>query len=160
MSSTIILWAAFLSILPIAELRGGIPYAIFNGMGPLPAFLLCVAVNCLAGPIVFLFLDTFHKLFLRFQGYRRLFNRLIERSRKRVADAVEKYGYWGLAVFVGIPLPITGAYTGALGAWILGMKRSKSILFICIGVCMAGIVVTTVAALGIKVLYLFISPPR
>jgi uncharacterized membrane protein len=160
MSPTVLLLAIALSLLPISELRGAIPVAISNGLRPLPAFLLCVAANCLAGPITFLFLETLHRLFLRSPGYRNLFETLIGRARKKVASAVEKYGYWGLAFFVGIPLPFTGAYTGALGAWILGMRKRKAILFICLGVLMAGVIVTVVWVLGIRVLYLFLSPPR
>jgi len=158
MSLSTVCWAVLLSVLPISELRGGIPYAIYMGMGAIPAFLLCVAANCLAGPVTFLFLNTVHKLLLHIGGYRKLFEKIIERSRKKVAPTVEKYGYWGLAVFVGIPLPFTGAYTGALGAWILGMQKRKAFLFICLGVLMAGVIVTVVAALGIQALYIFINP--
>jgi uncharacterized membrane protein len=70
---------------------------------------------------------------------------------------VEKYGYAGLALFVAIPLPITGAYTGTLGAWILGMNRRKTMLAVLGGVIIAGVIVATVFSLGIKALYFFLK---
>ena len=69
--------------------------------------------------------------------------------------------YWGIVLFVGIPLPITGAYTGALGAWILGMEPRKSVLFISLGVVLSGIIVSSVyfmvTELGLEVLRIFLK---
>ncbi len=83
--------------------------------------------------------------------------RILERARRKIHSAVERYGYWGLMVFVAIPLPLTGAYTGAIGAWVLGMRRWKSILFIALGVAIAGVVVSLVFLLGIRPLFLFLK---
>jgi len=157
MSTTVFLWTIALCILPIAELRGGIPYALYHQVNVFAAFFLCVFVNCLVGPIVYIFLSTLHKLLSHLKWYQRLFDKVIERARVKVKAVVDKYGFWGLAIFVGIPLPMTGAYTGALGAWVLGMKPSKAILAISVGVLMAGIVVTIVAFFGIKALSFFIK---
>jgi uncharacterized membrane protein len=86
-----------------------------------------------------------------------LFDRIVERSRRKVHAKVEKYGYAGLILFVAIPLPITGAYTGTLGAWILGMDRRKTVLAVFGGVIIAGIIVATVSILGIKALHFFLK---
>src|SRR5512145_402857 len=118
MTADKLFWAAFLSLTPISELRGGIPFAVANGMALLPAALWCVAWNALAGPIAYVFLQTVHKLLYKWKAYASFFDRFVERARARVKPSVDKYGYWGLAVFVGIPLPFTGAWTGVLGAWI------------------------------------------
>jgi uncharacterized membrane protein len=157
MSTTVFFWTITLCLLPIAELRGAIPYALFNGMNVFLAFFLCIIVNSLVGPIVFVFLSTLHKLLSHLKWYQNLFNRFLERARVKVKAVVDKYGFWGLAIFVGIPLPMTGAYTGALGAWVLGMKPWKAFLAISVGVVMAGIVVTIVAFFGIKALSFFIK---
>ena len=69
----------------------------------------------------------------------------------------DKYGYWGLAIFVSIPLPFTGAWTGALGAWILGMDRKRSMLVVAAGVLMAGVIVTLVVGLGVGALSFLIK---
>jgi uncharacterized membrane protein len=151
-------WAGILSVLPISELRGGIPYAMTVGGAPWwLAFLFCTGMNCLIAPIVFLFLNTAHRLLYRWKPYASLFDRLVERARNKVRAGVEKYGYWGLMVFVAIPFPLTGAMTGTLGSWILGMGKRKSILFISLGVVIAGIVVTAIMALGIQGFDIFIK---
>ena len=103
-----------------------------------------------------IFLDSFHRLFIT-GFYRRFFDRFVERARKKVKPAVEKYGYLGLAIFVAIPLPVTGAYTGVLGAFILGMNRKKAVFAVSLGVIIAGITVTTVTFLGIEALSFFIK---
>ncbi|MBA7664179.1 hypothetical protein ES703_72234 [subsurface metagenome] len=152
-----ILISILLSLIPISELRGGLPYALISGIPLLPAYLICVIANALVGPLVFLFLSSLHKLLDRWQPYRLFFDRIIDRSRKKVHDKVEKYGYAGLMLFVAIPLPVTGAYTDALGAWVLGMKKRKSLLVLAAGVIIAGIIVSAVYLIGITALYIFIK---
>jgi uncharacterized membrane protein len=150
------IWVSLLlCLLPIAELRGGLPYALAGGMPPASAYLMCVAANALVGPLVFIFLSSLHRLLDRWPAYHRLFARLVERSRRKIHAAVERYGYWGLMVFVAIPLPLTGAYTGALGAWVLGMRPWKAVLFIALGVALAGAVVALVYLLGVHALDFF-----
>jgi len=157
MKLSVIAWAVALSLLPISELRGAIPYALWNGVGVVPAFLLCVAANSLVSILLLVFLSTLHRLLSRIGWYTRAFERIIERARRKVREPVEKYGYWGLAVFVAIPLPLTGAWTGAIGAWVLGMDRRKSFFAITAGVVIAGIAVTLVAYFGIQALSFFIK---
>ncbi len=146
-----------LSILPVSELRGGIPYAIYSGMNPFAAFWISVLANIVVVPIVFLFLDYLHCYLLKIRFYEKTFNSFLERTRKRTHRLVERYGYFGLAIFVAIPFPITGAWTGTFAAWFFGMKRKKSFLAIALGVIIAGIIVTTVSYFGINALRLFVA---
>ena len=157
MAATTLLISILLCIFPIAELRGGLPYALARGIPLVPAYLVCVLANALVGPLVFLFLATLHRLLERWAAYRRFFERIVVRARNKVHRAVERFGYVGLAVFVAIPLPLTGAYTGAIGAWVLGMSRWKSILAIALGVAVAGVIVSAVYLLGIQALYFFLK---
>jgi uncharacterized membrane protein len=143
-----IIIAGLLSLSPISELRGGIPLALNAGMHPLLAYLYCVAANILVVPVVLLFLQTIHKLLLRFAWYKKISEKLIERARNKVKKSVDKYGYIGLAIFVAIPLPLTGAYTGALGAWVLGMDMKKAFLAVALGVAVAGGLVLGAVALA------------
>ena len=149
--------AAALALLPISELRGAIPYSLAHEVPVGVAFLYCVALNALVGPLVHLFLSTVHRLLARMRWYMRLFDRIVARARHKVEQKVSRYGYLGLVLFVAIPLPITGAYTGTLGAWILGMDRRKTFLAVLVGVIIAGIVVTSVAYLGIEALAVFVK---
>lgn len=157
MKASTLLVSAILSLTPISELRGAIPYAVAAGMPLVAAALWCVAWNALAAPLAYLFLATFHKLFYRWEPYRNFFDRFVEKARGKVHASVEKYGYLGLAVFVGVPLPVTGAWTGTLGAWILGMDRKKSILAIVLGVAAAGLIVSLVVGLGVGALSIFVK---
>ncbi len=146
-----------LTLLPISELRGGIPYGLSMSLNPLFIYIYCVFLNILVAPLVFLFLSTAHKFLYRWKYYKAFFDRVIEKTRKKVKPKVDRYGYLGLTIFVAIPLPITGAYTGSIGAWILGMDKRKSFMAISLGVSIAGIVVSVVAYYGIKALYFFIK---
>ena len=157
MSLRTLLVTLTLCLLPISELRGGLPFALRNDVTLPVAYLICVGANALVAPLVYLFLSSLHKLLERWRPYRRFFAHIVERSRRRVHAKVEKYGYAGLILFVAIPLPITGAYTGTLGAWILGMDRRKTILAVFGGVIIAGLIVAAVYTLGIKALYFFLK---
>jgi uncharacterized membrane protein len=157
MSLRTLLITLALCLLPISELRGGLPFALSNDVSLPVAYLVCVGANALVSPLVYLFLSSLHRLLERWQPYRRLFERVVERARRKVHAKVEKYGYAGLALFVAIPLPITGAYTGTLGAWILGMDRRKTILAVLAGVIVSGVIVAAVFSLGIKALYFFLK---
>jgi len=150
MEPNILFWGAALSFLPISELRGAIPFLVANGAQLPFAFAYCTILNALVAPVAFVFLATFHKLFLHMNWYKNLFERFVDRAREKVKKEVDKYGYLGLLVFVAIPLPVTGAWTGALGAWILGMERKKAIPAIAAGVLIAGIIVSAVVWSGMS----------
>ena len=151
----IYLLTAFLGIIPVSELRGAIPYAYFNGVPMWLSFVLGVFSNALVPFLGFLFFYTFHRIFDRWPFYHRLFEKTVERARKKVGDKVRKYGLLGLMLFVAIPLPITGAWTGTLGAWVLGLDKKKSILYILLGILFAGMIVTTVVQTGAGIASLF-----
>ncbi len=150
-----ILAAIILSFLPIVELRAGIPMAILSGVDPLVAFILCVFVNILIIPFVFLFLDKIHLWLLSYQWYQKSINKIFERAKKRSEKVKKKIDAWGmlaLALFVAIPLPGTGAWTGSLVAWTLKINRKKAFLAIALGVILAGILVT-LAVTGLVALF-------
>lgn len=143
-----LLYAIILSMLPIAELRGGIPYALANEINPWVAYFVCCGANILAFPIVYLFLGIFHDLFMKIKLYQALFDKLVARTRKKVEKNLEKWGFWGLMVFVMIPLPVTGAYTGSFAAWIFGIKKRKAFLAVTCGILIAGIIVSAIFLSG------------
>ncbi len=153
-------WNVFLtagiSLLPIFELRGAIPFAYFNGASLPAAYVVSVAANALVGPLVYLFLSTFHLLFSRWRWYRSFFARTVDKARRDTEGKVKKFGYWGVLFFVAIPLPITGAYTGTLGAWILGLNRKRTCLAVAGGVVISGIIVSLVILFGIESLSIFL----
>ena len=135
-------------MMPIAELRGGIPYALANDINPVTAYIICCAANILAFPIVYLFMGFFHDLFSKMTWYADLFEKLVLRTRKKVGANLGKWGFWGLMIFVMIPLPVTGAYTGSFAAWVFGIKKSKAFLAVSLGVLIAGLIVTAIFLSG------------
>ncbi len=142
-------------VIPISELRGAIPFAYFNDVPLWLSYIVGVLSNALVPFIAFLFLGTLHKVLDKWKPYHNLFEKTITRVRSKVSDKVSKYGLLGLMLFVAIPLPITGAWTGALGAWVMGLDRKKSILFILLGILIAGVVVSTVIYTGAGIASLF-----
>ena len=147
MTKTLVI-TAILSLLPISELRGSIPYAYFNGINIWLSFAFGFICNAMVAPIGFIFLGTVHKSLDKWSFYHNLFEKTVAKARTKVGEKVKKYGLLGLMVFVAIPLPVTGAWTGTIGAWILGLDKKKSTLCIMLGVLIAGIIVTSVIIAG------------
>lgn len=156
-NASVYFWTAFLSFLPISELRGAIPFAVAHEVPWYVAYPLAAFLNALVAPVCWIFLSTLHKLFLKMEWYKNFFDRFVERARVKLREKVERWGWLGIAVFVAIPLPITGAWTGTLGAWVLGLSRRKTMLAVILGVIAAGAIVTAVVLLGIQALNLFIK---
>lgn len=150
-----LLITGLLAIAPISELRGAIPFALAKGMPVLWAYLFCVGMNFLASVLVLIFLNTLHRLFYHISIYRKFFDAFIEKARRKVGANLDKYGTWGLAIFVAIPLPVTGAITGTFGAWVLGMRKRQIFPAILVGVAIAGIIVSVIAYYGIEAFSLF-----
>ncbi len=142
------IYSIILSMMPIAELRGGIPYALANGINPVTAYFMCTIANIIAFPIVYFFMGFFHDIFNKMAWYSNLFDKIVVRTRNKVGDNIEKWGFWGLMVFVMIPLPVTGAYTGSFAAWVFGIEKRKGFLAVSLGVFIAGLIVTAIFLSG------------
>ncbi len=137
-----------IAALPIFELRGALPVAI--NMFHFPwyyALLLAIIGNLLPVPFILLFLDTASRLLSKIGFFVRVLHWLFGRIRKR-GRIVERYERIGLVLFVAIPLPATGAWTGSLAAVLFGLKFKHAFLSIFIGVFIAGIIVTCLSLLG------------
>ncbi len=138
-------WAALLSMTPIVEMQGGIPVALASGASPLTAFVVCVVANLLVMPLLFFFLEEIHHRFLHFKGYQSLFDKFMERTRRKVKPLVDKYGLYGLIVLVALPGPGTGVYTATFAAWFFGLKKVKAYLAISVGMVIAASLVLAVS---------------
>jgi len=139
-----------MTVSPVSELRGGIPLGIlYYGLDPLFTFFVAIIANALIFFPVFFALRLFYeKLLFRIP----LFNKYLDHLRKQGKPKVEKYGLWGLLFFVAVPLPITGAYTGTILAWLLGMDWRKAFPAVGLGVVVAGgivLLITRLIELGI-----------
>ncbi len=125
--------------MPFSELRGGLPLAIYLGFDPIKAYILSVVGNFLPIPLLLLLLGAIERVALR-TPLASLYKRIVERTERR-RGLIDRYGYLGLIMFVAIPLPFTGAWTGSLLAFLLRLDRVKAALCILVGILIAGLVV-------------------
>ena len=135
-----------IAMLPIFELRGSLPVAILYFHMPWwQAYALSVVGNMIPIiPIVLLIGPVSDFLMRRSKFWHRFFTWMFERSRRRGADLVEKYEAIGLGIFVAIPLPVTGAWTGSMLAFLMRIRARRAFPCILGGVLTAGVVVTLV----------------
>lgn len=141
-----------IAMLPVAELRLAIPIAIYGfELDPFTAFYLSVVGNMIPVIPLLLFLEPVSNFLRRWRIWDIFFTWLFERTHRRHNASFEKYGSIGLAIFVGIPLPVTGAWTGCAAAFVFGFKFKNAFLAILSGVIIAGAVVTTLTVMGIKI---------
>ncbi len=133
-----------LSCLPILELRGGLLAASLLGLDPLPSYILCVFGNLLPIPFILWFITP---LFSKLKKTK-LFSGMVQKLETKAMskrEQIEKYQFWGLILFVGIPLPGTGAWTGCLIAAILDMDKKKALLAAVLGVLLASIIMMIIS---------------
>ena len=144
-----------ISMVPLIELRGALPIALGMGLPAVPAYIICIIGNMLPVPIIYFFA---RKVLLWGAGKKyigKFFTFCLEKGDKAGKKLVETAGRGGLFValmlFVGIPLPGTGAWTGALGASFLNMGFKSTVASVSLGVIIAGIIMGTVSALGLHI---------
>ncbi len=134
-----------LTLLPALELRASIPFGILMAGKPWPAvFVLAVLTNIVLGPILYLLLDKTLHLVLRIRLCDRLWQRMIVKTQMKIHAKVERYGVIGLGLFIGVPLPGSGVYTGAAGGYLLGFSHREFFRATVLGVLIAGVVVLMV----------------
>jgi uncharacterized membrane protein len=131
----------FFSMIPWFEARYVIPYAMVGlGWEWWQAFPLAVAGNMLPVPFVLLFFHYVEKFLRRYDFWAKLMDKLFAKTRSRADSKIRRYEHLGLLLFVAIPLPFTGAWTGALIACLFDLKFTKSLITIFIGVVIAAII--------------------
>ena len=141
-----ILYTFFISMVPVIELRGGIPAGVAAGLPIFWAALVALVGNMIPVPFVLLF---FRKVIFWMEKKSAFLNRLADKMKRKVdanKDKVLKYEFWGLVLLVAIPLPGTGAYTGAMVAAMVDMQLKRAVPAILIGVIIAATVVSFATA--------------
>ncbi len=133
-----------MAMVPVVELRGAIPYGVIAGLSVPAAFIISVIGNLV--PIPFAVVFT-RKIFEWLRTINKFFDNLVKKFEAKAdknKDVVLRYEFWGLVLLVAIPLPGTGAWTGALVAAMMDMRLKRAMPAITLGVIIAGIVVTTI----------------
>lgn len=149
------IWIFLIAMVPVVELRGAIPIAIGMGLPTIPAIVVSVLGNIVPVPFIYFFA----RKFLHWGAQRRVIGRFCsfflvkgERAGKKLVAKAGRGGLFvALMLFVGIPLPGTGAWTGAMGASFLNMGIKSTTLSVCLGVVIAGAIMTAVSLLGLHI---------
>ena len=144
------LFTMLVSMIPVIELRAGLPFGVALGLPYYLAFPAAVAGNLLPAPFIIVYIRRVFELLRRY--FPRL-NGLVDRLEKKAhlkGKRVQKYQYLGLWLFVAIPLPGTGAWTGSLAAAFLGMRLKKAMPAVMLGVLTAGCIMLALTHVGVN----------
>ena len=144
------IFTMLVSMLPVIELRGGIPFGVALGLPYYLAFPAAVAGNLIPAPIIVVYI---RRIFMLMRRHLPRLNFLVDRLEKKAhlkGKKVQKFQYLGLWLFVAIPLPGTGAWTGSLAAAFLGMRLKKAMPAVVLGVLTAGCIMLGLTHMGIN----------
>ena len=131
------------SMIPILELRGGLIVASLLHVNMWRAIPICIIGNLIPVPFILLLITKIFALLKKTKKFRGLVEKLENRALGR-SDQIQRYEFWGLVLFVGIPLPGTGAWTGSLIAALLGIKNKKAVPAILLGLLMATFIICVI----------------
>ena len=147
----IIIKTFLISMIPVIELRGAVPIAVHDGLNIFVALIVSIIGNLVPVPFIILFVRKI------FAFIRKHFNKLdgiltaLEKRAENKSETVLKYEFWGLFILVAIPLPGTGAWTGAMVAAMLDLRLKKAFPAIALGVVAAGLIMTVLSYIGVKI---------
>lgn len=133
-----------ISMIPLLELRGGLLVAKMIGVPLLTAIPLCIVGNIIPIPFILLFIKQIFKWLKKVPLFEKIIVKLENRAMGK-SDSIKRYEFWGLALFVGIPLPGTGAWTGSLIAALLEIDFKKAIVSELVGIAMATVIMSIVS---------------
>lgn len=133
-----------ISMIPILELRGGLLVAKVIGVPLLTAIPLCIVGNIIPIPFILLFIKQIFKWLKKVSFFEKIITKLENRAMGK-SDSIKRYEFWGLALFVGIPLPGTGAWTGSLIAALLDIDFKKAIIAELVGIALATVIMSIVS---------------
>ncbi len=147
-----IIMTFLISMVPVIELRGAIPVAVANGLNYWVAVAVAIIGNLVPVPFIILFIRKIFELMRKWSSKLDSIVTKLENRAKKKSDVVQKFAFWGLFILVAIPLPGTGAWTGALVAAMLDMRLRRAFPAIALGVIAAAVIVTFVTY-GAEVLF-------
>lgn len=133
-----------ISLMPILELRGGILAAAILKLNPITSYIICIIGNILPIPFIIMFLTPIFDKMKKIKIFKKMVEKLENKALSK-KDVLEKGEFIGLILFVGIPLPGTGAWTGALIASVIGMDKKKSMLAITLGIILASVIMMIIS---------------
>ncbi|RKI66528.1 small multidrug export protein [bacterium 1xD42-67] len=145
-----LLLTMLVSMIPIIELRGGLPFGVALGLPYYLAFPAAVVGNLIPAPFIIVYIRRIFELMRRYLPWLNGVVDKLERKAHLKGRKVQKYQYLGLWLFVAVPLPGTGAWTGSLAAAFLGMRLKKAMPAVVLGVLTAGCIMLGLTHMGVN----------
>jgi len=133
--------AVLLSLSPFGESKVGIPFGLLNNINIYLVFVLCLAANILVFPLMTFFLENVNRRLLRWNFYKTSAIYVARRAKTGSGKQIKKYGFWGLLIFVMIPLPGTGVYAGSIASYIFNIEKKRAFLANSIGITLSAIII-------------------
>ncbi|MFH1642575.1 MAG: small multi-drug export protein [Nanoarchaeota archaeon] len=153
-----ILQLIIITLIPTLELRASIPFGIVaTDLHIIPIFTICVITNILLGILVYCSLEKIIPIFRKIRFVSNMWDKYVKRTQAQIHKAVEKWGEFAVAIFIGIPLPGSGVYSGALASFMIGLSFKKFLTANIIGVLIAAIIVTIISFGGVEAFSFFIK---
>ena len=138
------------SISPFGEAKVGIPYAIFNDVNIYLALLFCFIANVLVFPVMLFFLDSVNHYFLRYRFYKKSAIYVARKAKLGAKKNVQKYGFWGLIIFVMLPIPGTGVYAGTIATYLFVLDRKQAFVANTVGIFLSCLIVWAMTIATVK----------
>lgn len=138
------------SISPFGEAKVGIPYALLNGVNIYLAFIFCYLANVLVFPIMSFFLNVINRYFFKWYYYKKAAIFVARRAKVGAGNNVKKYGFWGLIIFVMLPIPGTGVYAGSIASYLFGIERKRAFWANTIGIFFSCVMVWVTTLLAME----------
>ncbi|WP_209401902.1 small multi-drug export protein [Pseudozobellia sp. WGM2] len=138
------------SLSPFGEAKAGIPYGMLNGINIYLVFIGCFLANVLVFPMMLFFLDKINKYFLRWFFYKKSAIYVARRAKTGSGEKIKKFGFWGLILFVMIPLPGTGVYAGSIATYLFKIERKKAFWANTIGIFLSSVIVWSATLISMK----------
>ena len=152
------LYLILITILPVFELRGSIPLGILQyKLSRFNVISICTIANIAIAPIVYYLIYYAIRLICRSERLSNMYQRYQNAVINRLRPKIEKWGFWGLALFIGIPLPGSGVYSGAIGAHALGISFKRYLGASFVGVIMASTIVSIITIGGFESFAFFLN---
>lgn len=145
-----LLIAMLWSVSPLGEAKVGIPYAISKGVNIYLAFVFCFFANVMVFPIMTFFLDVINRYLVKWYYYKKAAIFVARRAKSGAGNSVKKYGFWGLMIFVLIPIPGTGVYAGTIAAYLFGIERKRAFVANTIGIFISCLIIWSATLLAIE----------
>jgi len=145
-----IIIAMLWSVSPFGEAKLGIPYGMMQGANIYLVFLGCFLANLLVFPLMSIFLNNFNRYFLSWEPYKKAAFYIARRTKSNTGANIKKYGFWGLLVFVMIPIPGTGVYAGSIATYLFQIEKRKAFTANAIGIFFSSVIIWVMTVLTMK----------